>query len=581
MKKLIILAIMLMAVSVGAETSKYGSMWKQEDRTISPADDVIYVDFTGYTTIGAGGGSPFTNITVTGVAVIEKLTGGTDSINSGTYSGVFSGYSNIATGDYSVVSGGNGNKTVGLYSFIASGLNNLADTDHSFVGTGGGNWASGLYSFIGSGVGNEVQGAYGFIGSGSNHGITGSNSVIFNGFNNEVAGDFSNAMGKNVVITATGDRVFADIYQSSGSAEITIPNVHIIYGNAGFEKKVGINILAPDDTLDVVGTAQITGDVQFDSGIFFTGKVTTYDNYSVSVSDYTVFAHATSTAKDMYLPDATATDGMHIRFKKKDITNNHITINATGGQNIDGNGSKVLEQTDNAITLYSNGSNWEVLQATPVAHYGEMHLHDNSTATVIDTANIPHLMQGLFAEEDTEGFDFVAGSTGPISAFAEYSTVVSGTTKVTDVGHGLSSGAILSISGTTSYNGVFEATVIDVDNYHIVNTFVADDATGNWYEGDKLVNATGKTGKYRVEFHGFGTPETNNDILEFHLYKDAVIMENLESKRKFAGAGDVGAISASGLISVVDGEAITLSIINTSGTGDFTMEHVNIVVHSF
>lgn len=65
MKKLIILLIMLMAVSAGAETSKYGSMWKQNDRTVSPADDVVYVDFTGYTTIGIsdGGGGDFSNIT--------------------------------------------------------------------------------------------------------------------------------------------------------------------------------------------------------------------------------------------------------------------------------------------------------------------------------------------------------------------------------------------------------------------------------------------------------------------------------------------------------------------------------------
>ena len=64
MKKLIILAVMLMAVSVNAENSKYGSMWKQNDSTVSPADDVVYVDFTGYTTVGLGDGSAdFSNIT--------------------------------------------------------------------------------------------------------------------------------------------------------------------------------------------------------------------------------------------------------------------------------------------------------------------------------------------------------------------------------------------------------------------------------------------------------------------------------------------------------------------------------------
>ena len=492
--------------------------------------------FSSYTsTAVGGGGSPFDNITVTGVAVINKITGGVSSQN---------------TGLDSVVLGGINNTCSGLQSFCGNGINNTASATKSTILNGDTGIATATHATILGGHLNVNNGAY---------------SLIY---------------GRQGVLSTDADRTVAFVYDTS-DINITTPNAHIIYGGSGFEKKVGIQVLNPDDTLDVDGTAQITGNVTLDSGILFTGMVTTYDNYSVGIGDYTVFAHATSSTKDMYLPDATTVDGMHLRFKKKDATSNHITINATGAQTIDGNGSKVLEQTNNAITLYSNGSNWEVLQATSVAHFGEMHVHDNSTATDISTANSPHLIQGLFAEEDTDGFTFVAGSTGPISAFTEYSTVVSGTTKVTDVDHGLSSGAIISISGTTSYNDVFEVTVIDSANYYITDTFVDDDATGNWYEGDNIVNATGKTGKYRVEFHGFGTPQTNNDILEFHIYKDAIEMASLESKRKFTSSTDVGAVSASGLITIADGEAITFSIINTSGVGNFTMAHVNVVIHSF
>ena len=95
------------------------------------------------------------------------------------------------------------------------------------------------------------------------------------------------------------------------------------------------------------------------------------------------------------------------------------------------------------------------------------------------------------------------------------------------------------------------------------------------------MNATGKAGKYKVEFHGFGTPETNNDILEFHVYKDAVEVANLEAKGKFTSSTDVKPVSASGLVTIADGEAITIGVINTSGTGDFTMEHINTVIYSF
>ena len=56
MKKLIFFLIMLMAVSAGAETAKYGSMWKQNDGTVSPADDIEVVDFSNISTIGIGDG---------------------------------------------------------------------------------------------------------------------------------------------------------------------------------------------------------------------------------------------------------------------------------------------------------------------------------------------------------------------------------------------------------------------------------------------------------------------------------------------------------------------------------------------
>lgn len=433
---------------------------------------------------------------------------------------------------------------------------------------GGNTIASGVYSHA-EGLNSDATGGYahaegsGTLASGiSSH--SGGTNTVASGLNSHAGG---------FVVAANAEMSFA---HGSFIGISTIAINSVMFGSYSSFAERAANLLDIPDTMKLANM-----DLIVDKGIFFPGMITVFDNYSVTRRDYTVFAHATSNTKDLYLPDATTTEGLHIRFKKKDTTDNHVVINAVGGQNIDGSVTKVLESENNAIMVYSNGSNWEVLQATSVAHYGEMHMHDNSTATTILTANIPHLIQGLFSEEDADGYDVIVGSTGPISAFAEYSTVVAGTTKVTDVGHGLSSGSILSIAGTTSYNGIFEGTVIDVDNYYIVATFVADDATGNWYEGDKLVNSTGKSRKYKIDLHGFGVPEANNDTIEFHLYKDAVNLDNLEAKRKFTSITDVGSVGTSGLITLADGDIITLGIINISGTGDFTLEHANIVIQSF
>jgi hypothetical protein len=55
-----------------------------------------------------------------------------------------------------------------------------------------------------------------------------------------------------------------------------------------------------------------------------------------------------------------------------------------------------------------------------------------------------------------------------------------GQVTVTSVNHGLSEGAAVTITGTTSYNGTFTATNITVDTFEITDTWVADDAAGLW-----------------------------------------------------------------------------------------------------
>ena len=71
---------------------------------------------------------------------------------------------------------------------------------------------------------------------------------------------------------------------------------------------------------------------------------------------------------------------------------------------------------------------------------------------------------------------------GSISAFADYSGIVAGTVKATDVGHGLGVGttADVLIAGTTNYNGTFTVTRIDNDNFYFTDTWVNNDATGWW-----------------------------------------------------------------------------------------------------
>ncbi len=54
-----------------------------------------------------------------------------------------------------------------------------------------------------------------------------------------------------------------------------------------------------------------------------------------------------------------------------------------------------------------------------------------------------------------------------------------GSTTVTSAGHGFVNGDVVTISGTTNYNGNFAVTVVDEDTFTIVDAFVANDAPGS------------------------------------------------------------------------------------------------------
>ena len=69
--------------------------------------------------------------------------------------------------------------------------------------------------------------------------------------------------------------------------------------------------------------------------------------------------------------------------------------------------------------------------------------------------------------------------TGVIASISDYSGTVAGTVLVTDVAHGLSTGHIVIISGTTTYDGTYTVTVVDVDTFYITHAYGAT-STGVW-----------------------------------------------------------------------------------------------------
>ena len=91
--------------------------------------------------------------------------------------------------------------------------------------------------------------------------------------------------------------------------------------------------------------------------------------------------------------------------------------------------------------------------------------------------------------KDTDGVE--TNLTKTITAFAASGTSPITKTAVTSAAHGFSDGDVVSISGTTSYDGGWEISNVTTNTFDILMVFVADDATG-YASDDYLVETNGE-----------------------------------------------------------------------------------------
>lgn len=122
------------------------------------------------------------------------------------------------------------------------------------------------------------------------------------------------------------------------------------------------------------GTGQVTvtdsGDMSMDGdfavvgGVAYPNITTVFSNYSVDINDKYVFINASSAARTLYLPDATIKKGAEIRYKKVDALFNTITFDGYSTQTINNNGTLSISFPGNALTILSDGLNWQTVQKT-------------------------------------------------------------------------------------------------------------------------------------------------------------------------------------------------------------------------
>ena len=354
MKKLIILAIMLMAVTAYAETSKYGSMWKQEDVTLSPADDIITVDFTGYSTVGVGGGgSSFTNISVSDEAYLNEISGydmmlegvfgsgiALDVSGAGTRCFFYPKKSAFRCGNVTTTEWNDG--SIGNYSFasgkdtVASGLvshaegNNTTASHNYSHAEGSGTTASGPYSHAG-GNGTTASGSYSYSG----------------GSSTSASGSYSHAEGSSTVAAASLSFVYGN-YLHLGSAATN----SIMFGSYASSIERDANILTIPDTMKLANM-----DLVVDGSITFSGFTSISADYIVDTDIFFIECDAALGNISTILPPVADKLGRLIEMKLTSATNG-CYFDGNGAETIDGVSGKSITTQYNLISLIAGATEW-------------------------------------------------------------------------------------------------------------------------------------------------------------------------------------------------------------------------------
>ena len=250
-----------------------------------------------------------------------------------------------------------------------------------------------------------------------------------------------------------------------------------------------------------------------------------------------------------------------------------IVEKAAASPDIAGEGQFWVKNTSPNEPYFTNDDGDDKQLAVFDADTGEMIVTSNQTAT-IETADTPHAFT-KFSTGDVQDFSFVAGITGAITAYADYSGTVANAIKATCVGHGLVTNDIITIRGTAGpndYNGIWQITRIDDDNFYFVEAALwnADAGASDFEMGDYLLAGVGTAGEYDIAWNSSVSEGGGaGSVVLFCPMQNTTILTKASAKRKFAN-NDVGSISGGGHIAIAVADRIWFTH-QSDGTNDLTV----------
>jgi hypothetical protein len=213
--------------------------------------------------------------------------------------------------------------------------------------------------------------------------------------------------------------------------------------------------------------------------------------------------------------------------------------------------------------------------------YGNAEVHENTDAFVIPAADEWNLIydDAWVTGALLNGITVDTANTGAITAFADQGA---GLVRVTSVAHGLEVNDAVSISGTTSYNDVFQIIAVATDDvFDITDTWVANDATGIFNHSAGLVATY--PGRYFVGYTISLKPGAINDEYAVRLYNGftAGLSDHITATEQhitLQQTSKFDSIAGFGFVDMLAGESVHLGIKNIGNDANPTPRYIHIFI---
>jgi len=174
--------------------------------------------------------------------------------------------------------------------------------------------------------------------------------------------------GTNITITSADDaangRANVTI-STSGLGTMATQNANAVVITGGTINGVSLTLDSINNTVignTTASTAVFT--TMTTSGAYFTIS-TKSSAYTLTTTDFTILANASTAAFTLTLPTAVNASGQVYVIKKTDSSANAVTISTTLSQTIDNLSSYSLGYQYQGVVLQSNNSNWSIIGAIP------------------------------------------------------------------------------------------------------------------------------------------------------------------------------------------------------------------------